>query len=298
MKKLLLLLMVLLASQHTFAQYQPLAADSTLWREGAYVQGGPGPTWGHLILGDTLVNGQSYFKLYRLDFVGYTPYTTSQRLIALIREAQQKVYLRPTDSSICSCPPGVESLIYDFDVANGDSVYTKLIVPMSTPEPFYVVRDLQLYHFGNGRTDYGHEYGGMAPLGDMVLHGQGRSGGLLKCIRLGNLEYPTLGAFFYRGSEILQWYFPVGMADKELHSYVKVYPNPATERLFVGGVSEIQFPLTVVLHDLQGRRVLEQVLDVDAAQQGIALVQLPAGMYVLQISNAQGQYKMGSFVKQ
>lgn len=295
MKKLLLLLTVLLASQYTFAQYQPLAADSTLWRESAYVQGGPGPAWGHLILGDTLVNGQSYFKLYRLDFVGYTPYTTSQRLIALIREAQQKVYLRPTDSSICSCPPGVESLIYDFDVVNGDSVYTKLIVPMSTPEPFYIVRDLQLYHFGNGRTAYGHEYGSLF-FTERVYHGQGRHNGLLKCI--GNQETPTSGARFYRGSEILQWYFPVGMADKELQSYVKVYPNPATERLFVGGISEIQFPLTVVLHDLQGRRVLEQVLDVDAAQQGIALAQLPAGMYVLQISNAQGQYKMGSFVKQ
>lgn len=297
MKKLLLLLTVLLASQHTFAQYQPLAADSTLWRESAYVQGGPGPAWGNLILGDTLVNGQSYFKLYRLDFVGYTPYTTSQRLIALIREAQQKVYLRPTDSNICSCPPGVESLIYDFDVANGDSVYTKLILLENDSVPFYVVRGLQLYNLGNGRTNYAHEYGRM-PLGDMVQHGQGRFRGLLKCIRLDNLEYPTSDARFYRGSEILEWYFPVGMADKELHSYVKVYPNPATERLFIGGLSELQFPLTVVLHDLQGRRVLEQVLDVDATQQGIALAQLPAGMYVLQISNAQGQYKMGSFVKQ
>lgn len=120
---------------------------------------------------------------------------------------------------------------------------------------------------------------------------------MLKCIS-NQFESPTENIGFYRGSEILEWYFPVGMADKELKSYVKVYPNPATERLFVSGLSELQFPLTVVLHDLQGRRVLEQVLDVDAAQQGIALVQLPAGMYVMQISNAQGQYKMGSFVKQ
>lgn len=242
-------------------------------------------------MGDTVVNNQSYFKLYRLDFVGNTPYTTSQRLIALIREAQQKVYLRPTDSSICSCPPGLESLIYDFDVEVGDSVYTKLILLENDSVPFYKVRSVRSI------APHGHDYG-LPPLADIVLHGRGRLRGLLKCIRLSNLENPTLDASFYRGSEIREWYFPVGMADKELKSQVKVYPNPATERLFVSGLGELQFPLTLVLHDLQGRRVLEQLLDLDAAQQGITLVQLPAGMYVLQLSNAQGQCKMGSFVKQ
>jgi len=88
------------------------------------------------------------------------------------------------------------------------------------------------------------------------------------------------------------------LAENQLNNKLYVYPNPATERLFVGGSSEIQFPLTVVLHDLQGRRVLEQVLDVDAAQQGIELFQLPAGMYVVQLSNANGQQKQRRFVKQ
>lgn len=260
------------------------------------MQGGPGPTWGHLILGDTLVNNQIYFKLYRLDFVGYTPYTTSQRLIALIREAQQKVYLRPTDSSICSCPPGVESLIYDFDVENGDSVYSKLTVPMSTLEPFYIVRDLRLYNLGNGRTNYAHEYGSMF-FPEMVYHGQGRHRGLLKCIS-NQLESPAENIGFYRGSEILEWYFPVGIADNELKSHLKVYPNPATERLYVDGFTDVSFPLTAEIYDLQGRRVLDQTLSSEVAQQGIELAQLPTGLYVLQLSDASGHLKKLRFVKQ
>lgn len=288
MKKLLLLT-VLLASQNTFAQYQPLAADSTLWRETAIVQGGPGPSWGHLILGDTVVNSQSYFKLYRFEFVGNTPYTTSQNLIGFIREEQQKVYLRPIDTAICSCQPGVESLIYDFDVENGDSVYTKLILLENDSVPFYVVR---------GKTSQSHEYGGMAPLGGMVIHGQGRAAGLLKCIRLQNIENPPTTSQFYRGQEIVNYYFPVGITENQLKNSMYVYPNPATERLYVGGVTDASFPLSAVTYDLQGRLVHEHVLDLDAIQEGIELTQLPAGLYVLQLSDASGQQKQLRFVKQ
>jgi len=223
---------------------------------------------------------------------------TSISHIGLLREEDKKVYNVPFQNGFPIDPTGGERFLYDFNVAEGDTVYSDLRWSNGM-EAYYIVTNLDTV---NGIVSHevlvpSVDSNYISNLRERIVHRQGLVTDPFGAI-YGTAKMANRSSSMTRGAEIFNQYFPVGLAENQLNNKLYVYPNPATERLFVGGSSEIQFPLTVVLHDLQGRRVLEQVLDVDAAQQGIELFQLPAGMYVVQLSNANGQQKQRRFVKQ
>ncbi len=102
---------------------------------------------------------------------------------------------------------------------------------------------------------------------------------------------------FTRGANISNRYFTVGIAEYMAPNKWYVYPNPASDRLFIGEISHIKYPLRAVVNDLQGRRMLENTTTPGATQQGIELSQLPNGLYVLQLNPAKGWMQTLRFVK-
>ncbi|MFN5885284.1 MAG: T9SS type A sorting domain-containing protein, partial [Bacteroidota bacterium] len=69
----------------------------------------------------------------------------------------------------------------------------------------------------------------------------------------------------------------------QLLQAVKIYPNPATEKLFIDASDDLIH--AVSLHDLSGRQLLEKSFN-QASE--ISLQGIPAGLYLLKL---QGEEK-------
>ncbi|MFN3528655.1 MAG: T9SS type A sorting domain-containing protein [Bacteroidia bacterium] len=301
MKKLLLLIISIWLGSASQAQtYEPMVADSTLWKVHVPAQWS---VYGYLTMGTSSYYGRTYYRLYEVGFLGVHSefafkQATSISQIGLLREEDKKVYYVPFQNGVPVDPTGGERFLYDFNVAEGDTVYSDLMW-LSAYEDYYIVTNLDTV---NGLVS--HE--ALVPSVDSnfisnprerIVHGQGLDTDPFGAI-YGTALMANRSSSMTRGAEIFNQYFPVGVADNQLNHKLHVYPNPATERLFIGGLADFHFPITVVLHDLQGRRVLEHVFELEATQQGIELSQLPAGMYVLLLREASGGQKQLRFVKQ
>jgi|GEM_PF-2022223 len=305
MKQIILFLSLLPFMNSSYAQvYEPMVADSTLWK--VYVPR-DWAIYGYLTLGSEQFQGKTYFKLYKIHFMGSfsqqaSRQATSVYQIGLLREENRQVFLVPTVAPICACAQGQETLIYDFNAALGDTVFSGLRNP-NNAESYFIISKIDSM---NGVIQ--HEV--LVPSVDSNMNSQfpnlrerievgvGATIDPFSCI-MGTAVFADRSLLgFIRGADITNHYYAVGIAVIEAASQWFVYPNPATDRLYVGETSESKYPLHAVVYDLQGRRVLDQTLSSETAQQGIELAQLPAGLYVLQLSDASGQQKQLRFVKQ
>jgi hypothetical protein len=73
-----------------------------------------------------------------------------------------------------------------------------------------------------------------------------------------------------------------------------LFPNPAGDRLFIGGLNSISGAKTVVIRDVTGARISSQQPGPDG---GLETKSLPAGVYLLQLQTQQGAGNF-RFVKQ
>lgn len=312
MKKIILFFSLLLLANSSYSQiYEPMVADSTLWkihvpRDWAM--------YGYLTSGTEQFQGKTYSKLYRIQFMGSfsqlaTNQATSINQIGLLREENRQVFLVPTVSPICACAQGQETLIYDFGAAVGDTIYSGLrdssLSFSSSPEPYFIVSAIDTVNGDlhqealvpsvdsnmNSQLPNQHQR-------ELIRIGVGALGEPFSCITGTDLSHHGYLYYFNRGADITNHYYAVGIDVIEAASQWFVYPNPATDRLYVGETSESKYPLHAVIYDLQGRRVLDQTLSSEVAQQGIELAQLPTGLYVLQLSDVSGHQKQLRFVKQ
>lgn len=307
MKIIILFFSLLLLVNSSYSQvYEPMVVDSTLWKVSI-----PNDMaiYGYLTLGTEQFQGKTYSKLYRIQFMGSfsqqaTNQATSINQIGLLREENRQVFLVPTVSPICACAQGQETLIYDFNAALGDTVFSGLSDP-NNAEHYFIVSNVDTLNGviqqevlvpsvdSNMNSQFPNQH-----QRERIEVGVGATREPFSCITGTALFADRNLLTFTRGADITNHYYAVGVEVIEAASQWFVYPNPATDRLFVGETSESKYPLQAVIYDLQGRRVLDQTLSSEAAQQGIELTQLPTGLYVLQLSDANGHLKQLRFVKQ
>ncbi|MGB4899818.1 MAG: T9SS type A sorting domain-containing protein [Saprospiraceae bacterium] len=120
----------------------------------------------------------------------------------------------------------------------------------------------------------------------------------------------TLGETFVR-SNIIQdaWYTegyhqpillvaPGSSADR--HSFdIRIFPNPAYQKLFVEIKSAVAEPVKLKLTDLAGRTILYQNAPTTTDQIEISMSRIPQGMYLLSVVNDRGvQYGTFKVIKQ
>ncbi|MDP1799844.1 MAG: T9SS type A sorting domain-containing protein [Bacteroidota bacterium] len=85
---------------------------------------------------------------------------------------------------------------------------------------------------------------------------------------------------FFRQYKLNQFIPNVGVQENSLKNNVKVYPNPATEKLFVEGVSEVKLKVTDLLGKVIIAESITNTIDVSA---------LPTGIYFLSIISGTEQ---------
>lgn len=100
--------------------------------------------------------------------------------------------------------------------------------------------------------------------------------------------------YYKKGNET--WGDPlviVGMEENQLINGIKIYPNPATDKLWVM-CEDAELQLTIEFYDLHGR--LFKTAAVTETGQQIGLQEFRQGMYLYRISNADGLISKGKIV--
>ncbi|MBL0111451.1 MAG: T9SS type A sorting domain-containing protein [Saprospiraceae bacterium] len=84
------------------------------------------------------------------------------------------------------------------------------------------------------------------------------------------------------------------------HSFdIRIFPNPAYQRLFVEIKSAVAEPVKLKLTDLAGRTILYQNAPTTTDQIEISMSRIPQGMYLLSVVNDRGiQYGTFKVIKQ
>jgi hypothetical protein len=128
-------LLLTFGTQIKAQEYVPLAVDGAHWIVSYDIMETPPPMdalWEYHANGDTLVEDQTYLKVYRRElelnesFLPPFVPATEFELVGLLREdgEERKVYsilLAEQMSAISFCPIGEESLLFDFSLSVGDT---------------------------------------------------------------------------------------------------------------------------------------------------------------------------------
>ena len=128
MKNVLLIIALALFGFRAAAQdYRPFVEEGKMWRVASISPRNDDLTYPvdhkyYLMKGDTIVAGKTWKKVY---------YTSSDKFYFLVREENKRVYYAPY--------PGREELMYDFNVAVGDTV---------------AYRDIQEFYNGDTAENY------------------------------------------------------------------------------------------------------------------------------------------------
>jgi hypothetical protein len=286
--------------------YEPLVkpgATWQIWRNNPQF-GGVSP-YGYRIGGDTLIAGQAYAKLYLLDLYGEYADVLNQRdlwlrgesLFGALREdtAARKVFLLDFGGhpAYSGCDPGVERLIFDFNLAPGDTIQGICQVSDFLIENFPCIVD----------SIYADSLWGK--MRRVTRCSTPFSGGLafeLLIEGIGFIKGPfAFGAFLASTAdrvEFLHRYCALDIADdcsliltpaSEQHRgspMLSVAPNPASETLYVllkdERIAQRQGAQLRLL-DLQGRPLRAWPTGpFDEVTSVLPLQGLPAGLYVLQ----------------
>ncbi|MBA4304857.1 MAG: hypothetical protein C0424_11580 [Sphingobacteriaceae bacterium] len=306
MKKLLLIFLGLGFGTVSQAQtYSPMAADSTLWKVYVPAQWS---VYGYLTMGTVSYFGRSYFKLYGVGFMGaHSEFAfkqaTSISQIGLLRELDKKVYYVPFNNGIPVDPSGGERLLYDFDVAEGDTVYSELRVSNSSfgSEQYYIATN---FDTTNGVVSHQALVPSVdsnfsnSNLRERIMHGVGLDTDPFGPI-YGTAMMANRSSSMTRGADIFNQYFPVGIMELLAHekNSFKLYPNPATDELFITGVETLQFPLHLSIYDVQGKEVSNERLLDPLGQNRLDLSDLPTGLFQVRLTDAAGRQEQLRFVK-
>ncbi len=112
------------------------------------------------------------------------------------------------------------------------------------------------------------------------------------------LEIPPRSyAVFVEGdlrSELIDISTPVAIETDNSLNLFDVYPNPADEKLYYELTEKLKGEINVIIEDMQGRTIYTEQRD--AASQEINIQKLPAGMYILKITQNQTIY-ISQFIK-
>lgn len=251
MKKKLITLVILLAlfsAKVTIAQsYIPMAVDSVRWivqYDDIQTPWLDDALWEYYCLGDTLVNGAEYKKVYKRNlepthsgppFRAISPYI----LAALMRDDAEirKVYAIVLQYGVSDCPVGEEALLYDFTLNTGDTANHLCVIPEMDACGEVIVEETGNSSFYGINTRYFQVSG--ACTSGYYFEGIGSDHGLFEL-----MFTPVKSRYVSQAS--LEYYcrtadcpFIVSTNEKPVPSNFSVYPNPANEKI------NVQLPFNV-----------------------------------------------------
>lgn len=290
---LIVLLSLLFSAKTMEAQdYRPMIQDSVRWIVIRSDWNNP-DRWEYYSLGDTMVDNILYKKIYRRflepEYGMLPPYepVSPYVLFGLMREdtLARQVYGMLLDSeypSYSECPPGSESLMYDFSLNVGDTLFNSCIVNMYDFIS-YVVNSISICNALYGVTTRCFE------IGDGTLYeGIGSNYGFWEAM----FDPVKTSSDWYTS---LEYYCPeadcpyiVGEHEIPIASKVKTFPNPVHNELTIElSSADLYKPVQIEMLSIQG-----ELLDSFCPKTNT--IRLPfsgykPGIYLLRIASGKTQ---------
>ena len=268
MKNKLITLVILLAifsAKVSFAQaYLPMAVDSVRWivqYDDIQTPWLDDALWEYYCLGDTMVSGAEYKKIYQRDlepthsgppFHAMSPYI----LAALVRDdvEARKVYAIVLHSAESMCPIGEEAFLYDFTHGIGDSANHLCVIPDIDLCGKVIVEQTGNGSFYGINTKYFQVSGGCTE--GQYYEGIGSSYGLFEIMItvVKSKDAKGIGLEYYcRTSDCP---FIVSTNEKPIPSNFSIYPNPANKEINIQLPQNIPASFTKVeVYSADGRLV-------------------------------------------
>jgi hypothetical protein len=255
-----------LLSAKAFPQeYIPMDFEKGIWFEESFQKEGD-QEWIHWYCkGDTLVNDQRFYKLFR-NIVTYSWIGELDTIIGqyfgLIRNSENRQVILKSFYS--------DSVLYDFNLSVGDTIH-------GIYDDFIVNAIDSVEICGKYHKRF-VDYYGVSPFQLTLIEGIGFSNGFL-----GRFEP------FLQG-ESTRWMYcyteknnpncpecesPLGI--RPAYSNIKVYPNPARDHIII----QSEIPLTgYTIFNLTGQAVIQKSLD-NQLQAKESVAELPSGLFLI-----------------
>ena len=236
--------------------YKPLALEGAHWWVGLWDTNNP--LWAeidhyqYVVRGDTILDNITYKKVFYRDITDSIYHLIKSEFLAgLVRDdtLDKKVYaINFNFPHLWLCTENEEVLLYDFNLAVGDSMNTCLTnwtgpnTIQSIDYEFIYGEERKILHEFNGR----------------FIEGIGSDFGVFEW-GLGSKGWEFFLLDYCLGTDEeceCQW---VGIEDREALPTFKIYPNPLTgNTITLAPNTPISYPLNVKLYDIIGKEVYQQ----------------------------------------
>jgi hypothetical protein len=267
------------------AVYHPFSIDRAAWLKENAFSSGTTNYLRHEMHGDTIITGKTYKKIYQIDpSVNY--------YIGGLREdvGLKKVYFCPSG--------GTEQLLYNFDLAIGDTVNGAI------PGDTITVQSIDSTKVGNAYHKVFILKSKRQNAAGMLIEGVGHSGGLfehyvytfefgrkLLCFSVNNIRlYPIPMGDPYTCK------LTVGMTElRDNKIQVIAVPNPTAG--FTSLTIDCQSKYTVCIMNTLGQN-MHTMTDLTIGSLTLDLANYEAGIYYIQIKDDKGNVAIKKIVKQ
>ena len=301
MKQLFFFLVLLLGQiQITAQDYEPLLKSGRSWTILAWEQGSITnytSGWVYYLAGDTIYENTTYQQLrFRRILASEAPVFVppfelkeEDYLVGLIREEllSKKVFFL----DLSQFPTPSEQLIYDFDVAVGDTVSLDFIegIPL-------VVQDIELVMLGSGEERRKINFEVLDNCeGDYYIEGIGGGQGLLfpvgpcfesfsnlMCVQESNvLLYEVPGILYEDYQDQACGLLLTNSKEIAPSEALNIYPNPLQDHLTIELGKQLSGKNSIAIIDAAGRMLLQQEWIEQATT--IDLQHLMSGVYILRM---------------
>ena len=291
MKQFKLIAFILTSFSIVAQDYVPMAVDSATW---VLASTDENPIFNNIkvlrIEGDTVVNSNTYFKIYKYTVDNSKLISQSRLLIGLIRdniderkvyggifaEQEQELSIFLNEEGRCDWDNANsfnEHLLYDFSLQEGDSIDICMLT-----KPTTIINKESINRFGYNRTSFELEDDEYI----IMSEGIGTCLGIFK----GQTCFYTGGGFTYGLANYCIGSFEncgllTSIKDQNrLPNDVTISPNPVIERLMISSSKKLS---RVILYDLHGR-FLKEIENTDE----INMSEFEPGIYILRLEDDLG----------
>jgi hypothetical protein len=259
--------------------YFPLVQENNEWTTLIVIQSGPYPwdttfwTDNYRLSGDTVINNQTYTKLYKSQ----EEFPINWNYCAGLREENQKVWRNGTNNY-------PEMLIYDFTLNLGDTIN------LWDDDPMIVDSIVNKPINNENRKHIYFSYPGYPSLSELWIEGIGSNRGILEP-GSGTFEGGSSwllcmkenGAIIYSNPNYNSC-FLITKIEEINNSLIEAYPNPAEDLIKISNLENIRIE-SISLFDLSGQKIR----DFDKSKTELDLSRISTGIYLLKLSYANSE---------
>ena len=223
--------------------------------------------------GDTIIGDVRYMKIMGTLNDGYP------HLFTVLREEDGKVWKRHLNTSM-------ETLLYDFTANVGDTLC------FGEPGASFVLDSISMVQIGDvdrRKFWFGLEYDGLGNprAKETWVEGIGSDYGLLWSGYYGVYDgwhcllcFHQYGELVWQNPEYNTCSYPYDAIEENKDSEISVYPNPVRDRVVIEGIEVVE---------VEVYNTLGQMVKTIQGTNEITVADLPQGVYLLRIADAEGK---------